>query len=230
MTTRSVFNENQIKQLEQGINREHVKQREQSGISLSYIEGWRCIDLANEIFGFGNWERRLISCEKVCEYTKENKYKKTNYHVGYTATVELIVFGEDGTTVTRHGTGAGSGIGQDLFDAYEGAIKEAETDAMKRAISTFGNRFGLSLYDKGRVQPEVKEKPKTQEEREADMKKWCNEKLDGIKSIDELNEFERNFLGSKIEKTMKEISENIYENFIQDLMDLKTNLKEKPNE
>jgi DNA repair and recombination protein RAD52 len=28
------------------------------------------------------------------------------------------------------------------------AIKEAETDAMKRALMTFGNPFGLALYDK----------------------------------------------------------------------------------
>lgn len=33
-------------------------------------------------------------------------------------------------------------------DAYERALKGAETDATKRALATFGNRFGLSLYDK----------------------------------------------------------------------------------
>src|SRR3977135_4118965 len=33
-------------------------------------------------------------------------------------------------------------------DAYERAIKAAETDATKRALATFGNRFGLGLYDK----------------------------------------------------------------------------------
>src|SRR5262249_13193550 len=27
-------------------------------------------------------------------------------------------------------------------------VKEAETDAMKRALMTFGNPFGLALYDK----------------------------------------------------------------------------------
>jgi len=32
--------------------------------------------------------------------------------------------------------------------AHEPAIKEAETDAMKRALMTFGNPFGLALYDK----------------------------------------------------------------------------------
>ena len=33
-------------------------------------------------------------------------------------------------------------------DAHERALKSAETDATKRALATFGNRFGLALYDK----------------------------------------------------------------------------------
>ena len=36
----------------------------------------------------------------------------------------------------------------DLGLAHESALKEAETDAMKRALMTFGNPFGLALYDK----------------------------------------------------------------------------------
>jgi recombination DNA repair RAD52 pathway protein len=50
--------------------------------------------------------------------------------------------------VVREGTGYGSGISPRLGDAYESAIKEAESDAMKRALMTFGNKFGLALYDK----------------------------------------------------------------------------------
>jgi hypothetical protein len=36
----------------------------------------------------------------------------------------------------------------DLGQAHESALKEAETDAMKRALMTFGNPFGLALYDR----------------------------------------------------------------------------------
>jgi DNA repair and recombination protein RAD52 len=53
--------------------------------------------------------------------------------------------------VTREGTGAGSGFGNDHGEAHESAIKEAETDAMKRALMTFGNPFGLALYDKDKA-------------------------------------------------------------------------------
>jgi hypothetical protein len=48
----------------------------------------------------------------------------------------------------REGCGAGHGIDTDLGQAHESALKEAETDAMKRALMTFGNAFGLALYDK----------------------------------------------------------------------------------
>ena len=40
----------------------------------------------------------------------------------------------------------------DLGQAHESALKEAETDAMKRALMTFGNPFGLALYDKAQRQ------------------------------------------------------------------------------
>lgn len=52
------------------------------------------------------------------------------------------------TTVTREGSGFGFGTGSNPGEAHEGAVKEAETDAMKRALVTFGNPFGLALYDR----------------------------------------------------------------------------------
>src|SRR5690606_8727621 len=50
--------------------------------------------------------------------------------------------------IVREGVGSGHGIDVDVGLAHESAIKEAETDAMKRALMTFGNPFGLALYDK----------------------------------------------------------------------------------
>jgi hypothetical protein len=63
--------------------------------------------------------------------------------VSYVARIKLNVGG-----VCREGVGAGHGIDADLGLAHESAIKEAATDAMKRAAMTFGNPFGLALYDK----------------------------------------------------------------------------------
>ncbi len=46
------------------------------------------------------------------------------------------------------GCGSGHGRANTPGEAHESALKEAETDAMKRALTTFGNAFGLALYDK----------------------------------------------------------------------------------
>ena len=50
--------------------------------------------------------------------------------------------------VARDGSGVGHGSGATLGEAHESALKEAETDATKLALTTFGNLFGLALYDK----------------------------------------------------------------------------------
>jgi len=65
----------------------------------------------------------------------------------YTARVRIRVRA-GGTVIQRDGSGVGQGSGATLGEAHESALKEAETDATKRALVTFGNLFGLALYDK----------------------------------------------------------------------------------
>jgi hypothetical protein len=48
----------------------------------------------------------------------------------------------------REGIGTGFGRARHPDAAHEIALKGAETDATKRALATFGNPFGLALYDK----------------------------------------------------------------------------------
>ncbi len=128
------------------LDRSHVKQREQSGRKLSYVEGWHAIAEANRIFGFDAWTRETLEIRCVSE--RERKIgrppnTKDGWGVSYIAKVRVTVEG-----IVREGIGAGHGIDVDLGLAHESAIKEAETDAMKRALMTFGNPFGLALYDK----------------------------------------------------------------------------------
>lgn len=104
-----------------------------------YVEGWLVIAEANRIFGFDGWTRETVD---MIETNREQKGDK--YHVGYRCRVRVIA----NQFVTREGSGFGSGVSKSLGDAIESAIKEAETDAMKRALMTFGNPFGLALYDK----------------------------------------------------------------------------------
>ncbi len=133
-----MFTNEQLAELKKKLNPKHIRTRTQSGFTLYYIEGWHAIAEANRIFGYGNWDRETIYNKQVCSYEYNGKHK-----VGYEAKVKVTV-----GDVVREGTGTGSGIAKDLYDAIEGAAKEAETDAMKRALMTFGNQFGLALYDK----------------------------------------------------------------------------------
>ncbi len=122
----------------------NVKSRQQGGAKVSYIEGWMVIAEANRIFGFDNWTRETIDIKCVSEKEREiGPSKAPGWGVTYLCKARIIVDG-----VAREGCGAGHGIDRDLGQAHESAIKEAETDAMKRAFMTFGNPFGLALYDK----------------------------------------------------------------------------------
>jgi recombination DNA repair RAD52 pathway protein len=128
------------------LNSANVKTREQGRSTLSYVEAWHVIAEANRIFDFDAWDRETIS--NVCVSERERKvgkgqYEKDGWGVTYIAKVRITVGG-----VVREGTGAGHGIDVDLGLAHESAAKESESDAMKRALMTFGNPFGLALYDK----------------------------------------------------------------------------------
>jgi recombination DNA repair RAD52 pathway protein len=143
------FSLEQISELNAPLSRSAVKQREQAGRKFSYVEGWHVIAEANRIFGFDRWTSKTV--ETCCVVERERligKQALPGWGVTYTAKVSIVVDTNDDHWITRDGCGTGHGIDTDLGLAHESAIKEAETDARKRALMTFGNPFGLALYDK----------------------------------------------------------------------------------
>jgi DNA recombination protein Rad52 len=151
------FSQEQVKLLSAKLEAENVKQREQAGRKLSYIEGWHTIAEANRIFGYDAWSRETLDVNVVAQRERKigkGQYEKDGWGVTYTARVRVVVNG-----LAREGWGAGHGIDADLGQAHESAIKEAETDAMKRALMTFGNPFGLALYDKEQTNVAPKQGP-----------------------------------------------------------------------
>lgn len=155
----TMIDETMKAELEKPLDRANVSTREQGGKTLSYIEGWFGIQEANAIFGFDGWERETVFCDEVVrELVNVTKNGKTfkQWRASYVAKVRVTVQIAD-RRVAREGTGYGSGFGNEnaLGDAIEGAVKEAETDAMKRALMTWGNRFGLALYDKTQANVET---------------------------------------------------------------------------
>jgi DNA recombination protein Rad52 len=143
------FSAEQITALSAPLDRAKVRQRRQGRSQVSYLEGWQVIAEANRIFGFDGWQRETVALR--CVHQSERligEEQRPGWGVTYTARVRISVSTTGQPALIREGCGAGHGIDTDLGQAHESALKEAETDAMKRALMTFGNAFGLALYDK----------------------------------------------------------------------------------
>jgi DNA recombination protein Rad52 len=136
------LNDTQIRLLKAKLDPAHIRTRNSNGANLSYIEGWHAIAEANRIFGYDAWDRRTIAT--TCVWTA---MKGGNHLAAYTAKVRVTVRAGD-VVVVREGSGTGEAISPTPGQAHELALKGAETDATKRALATFGNPFGLALYDR----------------------------------------------------------------------------------
>jgi DNA repair and recombination protein RAD52 len=112
---------------------------------LSYIETHHAIREANTIFGFDGWSRETVQVERVATQPYKSKYDDDMVAVSYMARVRITV-----GDVVREGCGYGDGQAKahQAYTAHELALKEAESDATKRALMTFGDPFGLALYEK----------------------------------------------------------------------------------
>ena len=132
----------QLKKLASPLDPNRVQWREQDGKSLAYLEGWFVIHEANRIFGYDGWDREMVQSERVFSNRDGREVA-----CGYLARVRVRVRMRGGAIV-REGTGFGQATASHPGDAHERALKAAETDATKRALATFGGRFGLLLHDK----------------------------------------------------------------------------------
>lgn len=115
---------------------------------LAYLEGHDVIRELNSVFNFA-WSHSVERLEQITEYDHTNKYDKEMFSVAYLCVVNISVCIGD-SFVHHSGVGTGSstmGV-YSRMDAMEVAMKEAETDALKRAAIKLGDRFGLALYDK----------------------------------------------------------------------------------
>jgi DNA recombination protein Rad52 len=150
----SGFSGTQLRALTRKLDRRHVQSRtSEEGRAVPYLEGWFVVSEANAIFGFSGWDRETVHFEKVFESAAGGETR-----CGYFARVRIRV--RAGTEIImREGTGFGSASAKDRGQAHERALKGAETDATKRALATFGNRFGLALYDKDQAGVTPEEAP-----------------------------------------------------------------------
>ena len=131
------------KALAQPLDPALVSQRKgRAGRTFSYIEGHVAISEANKVFGFGGWGFELVENVTLRRIetvdTQTGEMKVTN---AYTAPVRVTVPGAPPRTdVGFHA------VTDETPDGHETAIKGAVTDGMKRALRSFGDRFGNGLY------------------------------------------------------------------------------------
>lgn len=136
------FTPEQTKMLNAKLDPKHViKPTGQYGPKGDYLEGWHVINEANRIFGFDGWSYT----HELKQVSKETN-AKGNIEIGYICNCTVTV-----GDIIRQDVGYGSGAAKKEGDAHEGAVKEAVTDALKRCLRTFGNPFGLALYDKAQA-------------------------------------------------------------------------------
>lgn len=114
---------------------------------FDYIESWDAIKTANEIFGFFGWSSNLDELRLVSEEKLENGKYEVSYMATSTITVRYIDSNGQVREVTHSGSGHDIGTRKKLSEAHGMAIKNAESDAEKRALRKLGNQFGLALYD-----------------------------------------------------------------------------------
>jgi len=176
-------------QLKRKLDPIHVHKRDAGGgIKLDYLESWFVISEANRIFGFDGWSSETVLLEPVGDVVQQQGNNgRPRFKAGYRAIVRVTV-----GDVVRMGTGFGNGIGPDPVDVHELAVKEAESDARKRALSSFGNPFGLALYDKKRANVMTDADKQEEAQQEIDrLKSFVDDfvkTLDNIQTMDALND------------------------------------------
>jgi len=167
----SPFTPDQVAELDKPLPKPLISNRKGTGKMLSYIEGHDAIDQSNRIFGYGNWAYRTLSCEQTVLL---DPVTGEPVSIAYKAKVELLVRGalapvvEVGSqpvaawnvtdvVMSRRKQSDDGPIQawekvtaqRTIVEAHEHAEKGAVTDAMKRALRTYGAQFGNGLYGDG---------------------------------------------------------------------------------
>ena len=118
------------------------QRRGRAGRDYSYIEGHTVIDQANRIFGHGGWgfdlagEVVLREIENVDPKTGEVRRTRA-----YSAPVRVTVPGAPPRTDVGFHV-----VAEETGEGHETAFNGCVTDGLKRALRSFGEQLGNSLY------------------------------------------------------------------------------------
>lgn len=119
------------------------RRRGRGGRMYDYIEGHAVIAEANRIFGYGGWGYELVGDVALREFeTVDSETGELRLVRAYSAPVRVTVPGAPPRTDVGFRT-----VVDETGEGHETACKGAVTDGMKRALRSFGDRFGNGLYD-----------------------------------------------------------------------------------
>ena len=129
--------------LAQPLDPQLVSQRKgRGGRKFDYIEGHTAIDQANQIFGFGGWGFELVGDVTLRQIEQpDSRTGEVTRTAAYSAVVRVTVPGAPSRTDVGF-----QPVADETPESHETAFKGAVTDALKRALRSFGDRFGNGLY------------------------------------------------------------------------------------
>ncbi|KAL8763783.1 MAG: hypothetical protein Q9184_000485 [Pyrenodesmia sp. 2 TL-2023] len=129
--------------LEKQLGPEYISTRPgASGTKVPYLAADKCINLANEVFGFNGWSSGIQQIQ--IDFVDESQ---TTGKVSLGLSVIVRVTLRDGTYHEDIGYGHIENC-KGKAAAFEKAKKEGTTDGLKRALRNFGNILGNCVYDK----------------------------------------------------------------------------------
>jgi DNA repair and recombination protein RAD52 len=129
--------------LEKQLGPEYISSRSgPSGQKVHYITAEKCIQLANEVFGFNGWSSQIMDVQ--LDFLDEHP-QTLKISIGISVIIRVTL--RDGTFHEDIGYGNIDNC-KGKAPAFEKAKKEATTDALKRALKNFGNVLGNCIYDK----------------------------------------------------------------------------------
>ena len=118
------------------------RRKGRAGRIYDYLEGHTVIDQANRIFGYGGWGYELAGDVTLRQFetvdAETGEVKDTH---AYSAPVRVTVPGAPPRTDVGF-----QWVAAETPDDHETACKGAVTDGLKRALRSFGDRFGNGLY------------------------------------------------------------------------------------
>ncbi|KAF7719130.1 Uncharacterized protein PECH_001759 [Penicillium ucsense] len=113
-----------------------------AGQKVHYLSADKCINLANEVFGFNGWSSSIQRVD--IDFVDENE-NTGKVSLGLSVIVRVTL--KDGSFHEDIGYGHIENC-KGKAAAFEKSKKEGTTDALKRALRNFGNVLGNCVYDK----------------------------------------------------------------------------------